>query len=634
VLTLAPAAISRSPHAVESGSLAWLDDMPTLAGAMQALPVPDPQFPVNGKIPGDEEMQIAAQIGTLVGLRRLMIYRSGVGELRRMPPRMREIAIGYLRAEHALGLRFRALATKGQGAFSSMCSNPNLQARLAFRQNMEQCAAEVFGRQVRTVAIVPGAHQKSFPRMFSVGRARELLELILKHGREMSTPESPGTTLLLPYEARYVATLDCATWGGDSDGDSLCDFWELLGVPAADGEIVPLESVYDYDKDGRLSAEERPDPLRKDVYVEVDWFEGEEPPAEAFDQVVAVFEGAPVKNPDRAQPRLAEGGPPGIRLHVALDEELEPDEIPAWVKFDPTITSLDFIANCRTAYTHFDSIKRCHFGTPTSRTLKNAAAVRQARINVYRYALYVNEIVETVDGVSPAAAEIGGNDMIYATDDVGVLGPFKFGHAELPASWICGEECIKLHATTFMHELGHLLGLRHGGGDDAACKPNYLGVMNYHEGYSGVLDYSRVALPTLNECALDESTGLRGQWAASDPRWPAARESLRGRTIAWGGANATQFQRAPADSYPIDWNGDGRLTPGLVAVDIDYLRPPKGDRLFFLEEQCAPTAKGLFVLPGHEDWSALRFDFRASRHFAEGATWHEAQDNVSPKRCR
>ena len=34
-------------------------------------------------------------------------------------------------------------------------------------------------------------------------------------------------------------------------------------------------------------------------------------------------------------------------------------------------------------------------------------------------------------------------------------------------------------AGTFMHELGHNLGLRHGGGDNTNCKPHHLSVMNY-----------------------------------------------------------------------------------------------------------------------------------------------------------
>ena len=63
-----------------------------------------------------------------------------------------------------------------------------------------------------------------------------------------------------------------------------------------------------------------------------------------------------------------------------------------------------------------------------------------------------------------------------------------------------------------MHELGHNLGLEHGGRDDGNYKPNYLSVMNYlYEGGipradsigSNVadpaltyLDYSEQALPT------------------------------------------------------------------------------------------------------------------------------------------
>ena len=35
------------------------------------------------------------------------------------------------------------------------------------------------------------------------------------------------------------------------------------------------------------------------------------------------------------------------------------------------------------------------------------------------------------------------------------------------------------NAGTLMHELGHTLGLRHGGADDTLYKPNYLSVMNY-----------------------------------------------------------------------------------------------------------------------------------------------------------
>ncbi|KAI9752832.1 MAG: hypothetical protein M1835_001063, partial [Candelina submexicana] len=57
-------------------------------------------------------------------------------------------------------------------------------------------------------------------------------------------------------------------------------------------------------------------------------------------------------------------------------------------------------------------------------------------------------------------------------------------------------------AHTFMHELGHNLGLSHGGGDDINYKPNYVSIMNYPFQWPGltrgttsnICDYSNVAL--------------------------------------------------------------------------------------------------------------------------------------------
>ena len=70
-------------------------------------------------------------------------------------------------------------------------------------------------------------------------------------------------------------------------------------------------------------------------------------------------------------------------------------------------------------------------------------------------------------------------------------------------------------AGTLMHELGHNLGLRHGGDDHVRYKPNYLSVMNYAFQLTGLLqadltarlDYSRFAIG-MNEAALNETTGF------------------------------------------------------------------------------------------------------------------------------
>ncbi len=68
-------------------------------------------------------------------------------------------------------------------------------------------------------------------------------------------------------------------------------------------------------------------------------------------------------------------------------------------------------------------------------------------------------------------------------------------------------------AITFMHELGHNLGLGHGGMNGELYKPNYLSIMNYlfcHSGLGGTyeINYSDFDLPTLNENTLDERKGI------------------------------------------------------------------------------------------------------------------------------
>ncbi|MGH7491321.1 MAG: M66 family metalloprotease [bacterium] len=70
----------------------------------------------------------------------------------------------------------------------------------------------------------------------------------------------------------------------------------------------------------------------------------------------------------------------------------------------------------------------------------------------------------------------------------------------------------------FMHELGHNLGLGHGGNSGVNNKPNYPSIMNYNNTYTvdidydgaidGPLDYSHGFLTPLNENALNENLGV------------------------------------------------------------------------------------------------------------------------------
>lgn len=140
---------------------------------------------------------------------------------------------------------------------------------------------------------------------------------------------------------------------------------------------------------------------------------------------------------------------------------------------------------------------------------------------------------------SPPAAggrgELFGNDVIITQGNV--------GFATSPAAQL--NYLINTQAEAVMHELGHNLGLAHGGDAEVNFKPNYISVMNYLYAYRGlptignaegdryylnrggcgvtdpaqlvnnpfgtthVLDYSSGASAALDEASLQEAAGLR-----------------------------------------------------------------------------------------------------------------------------
>jgi hypothetical protein len=146
-----------------------------------------------------------------------------------------------------------------------------------------------------------------------------------------------------------------------------------------------------------------------------------------------------------------------------------------------------------------------------------------------------------------------------------------------------------------MHELGHTLGLHHGGGDDINCKPNYPSVMNYTFQVPNLdperpLDYSREQLPALYEFFLDESAGVGA----------SSGHAVFGVNGAPSVVDATG---------PIDWNGDGGLKFGVNA-DINYILKADGNPL------CSASPNE--TLYGQDDWSSLVYNFRLTQGFANG----------------
>jgi hypothetical protein len=168
----------------------------------------------------------------------------------------------------------------------------------------------------------------------------------------------------------------------------------------------------------------------------------------------------------------------------------------------------------------------------------------------WHYALFVSEICGFVSGV----AQLPGDDFVVAA----------------PPATQLGDLAPLVDGSLFMHELGHNLGLHHGGNSDVNYKPNYLSVMNYWFNSGGIpyanspgstdiagyrLDYSEQALPTLDENHLDEQRGL-GATGSTDI------------SVYCDPTNWPDCGPAPV-SGPVDWNQDGVIESD-VRDDLDY----------------------------------------------------------------
>ena len=245
------------------------------------------------------------------------------------------------------------------------------------------------------------------------------------------------------------------------------------------------------------------DPMHKDIFVHADWMQPDtsrtpavifKPNPRAIKMVIDAFSVVPnelVNNPDHKR---------GITLHVDLgpDSIMNPVTGQKWgplsqagdVPFQAVIGSLN--PDGEYNWSGVDAIKGLHFGSAK-------------RSTVFHYALFANDYAgaNTSSGLSRG---------IPAADFIVTLGLWNTpGGTEMQ------------QAGTFMHELGHNLGLSHGGNDHINTKPNYLSIMNYafqvgllNANGQRSFDYSRRRSPTLNETDLDENVGINDPAKALD----------------------------------------------------------------------------------------------------------------------
>lgn len=339
---------------------------------------------------------------------------------------------------------------------------------------------------------------------------------------------------------------------GDADGDGIPDDWEINGVPYVDADGVEQR----YMLPGA-------DPQRKDIYIEIDFGAVGMPP-QAVSRVVQAFANAPVTNPD---------GSTGITLHVMVDEVGLP-----FGAVDSTTLSFPF---------EFPTHRAAHFGTPEERMPSTddptVTARLEAKAKVFRYAIVYPE-VNFIDPGSPwrgLADDIPGNNLVLNAASAG-LAPGAFREFD---AW----------AGLFMHEFGHLLGLRHGGGDDIHGKPNYASVMNYAltapKPWSRRfwrLDYSREQLATLDENALIQRDGITSTKTRS-----------YSMPFGKGPQNNRSYGLVRLIGKPTDFTGDGNRF-GVVSQDLTFIGPGAG-----IAGVASPTPGD--TLKGHDDWASVQY---------------------------
>jgi len=373
----------------------------------------------------------------------------------------------------------------------------------------------------------------------------------------------------------------------DTDGDGLFDQWEISGI--------------DTDCDGTAELDlpaMGADPAIKDVFLELDWMTGSEPNQAAINAVVASFAQAPpnaggvntpgeginllVDTGDLTDPNGAEdGGPPGS-CSDGIDNG-EGDEI--------DLQDAD-----------------CLVGAPVFSTLAGGPGLGGGNAMPINGTSGVN--VDTDDDGESDFQEIKFDPAQGAFDPVRLLA-FRYGISGVqggaPTTFggqANGNDFIVFNrsASLLMHELGHTLGLDHGGpyddeiaSNEINCKPNYMSVMNYRlgggipvmgpgqdvdgdgTGDGFILDYSpprftngrgSAPLPTVDETAWSEAAANRLD--VSDAS----------NLTTWTLGNQTLAPLARLDQQ-LNWNGDsdtGDAAPPTLDFNTSFVNPaaPEG----------------------------------------------------------
>lgn len=395
------------------------------------------------------------------------------------------------------------------------------------------------------------------------------------------------------YAATSVRVTDCTPYGGDPSQDGICAHWKDgtygpgLHVNFNDSSIGGVTVHYRYDlpcTPGNTLANDPtgytvcPSTSQKDIYLELDCMTNQCPQPQAISDVVNAFYQH------------------GILLHVQMGEVPSTGSGDIGVHYCDvkrvTTYSTFSQAPCPSTQGYYESypiLKQNFFGTVNERSGNasycplnglppgyspanaNSFNCLTAKRQVFHYAMFVDYQISGTD--SSGWSEVLGNDFLVS------LGGFTGGTGSLDEQ----EGAI-------MHELGHNLGLSHGGaGDLNNCKPNYLSVMNYVYLFQETadscrpLDYSNTALASLNEGALSDSN-------IGSYQYPQGSSCQGERKIFWSSPSGTVLQSTTGVTNDWDNNGLDSNTYSLITNNV--------------MQSCSASPSDV-TLNGFNDWAFL-----------------------------
>lgn len=328
----------------------------------------------------------------------------------------------------------------------------------------------------------------------------------------------------------------------DSPCDGLPLAWKQNGVTIDPGGGNPSQFV-DLPKMG-VSLD------RPNVLVQLDWMENADGTRNqqlgqaALDAVINAYDQDPVTHRGATRPGITlivDAGPdstitPGGTKWGSLSRAKKV----TWMKY--------FLTGNRV-----DGFQEANFYT-----LLTSNFVPTGRLPIFHYSVAADVISQDTRPASPPTRPTSPTD-----DNTSGLAPGnKLGFMVTLGNWNGGTNGSQNEQTgTFMHELGHVLGL---GGDNFV--PNYPSVMNYawqtrgvFRGGVQVFDYLRDSVPAVDEKTLTEAGGIN---LGANP----SGYGTNYRCTDAAGNITTNLQAALS---PVDWSCDGTAPNGGTGFDAD-----------------------------------------------------------------